>query len=96
MAEEYCWAITHAAGLSSCGLSDSNMLGVLISTGLPCVCVCVRVCLYMYIYIYIYFTTCILSPILPKIRLALDMMRKSVSFCADAICEALCRNFSLF
>jgi len=53
--EEYCWAITQAAGRSCYDRSDSRVCWSLNFNWTPlCVCVCMCMCVYVYIYIYIY------------------------------------------
>lgn len=46
VSEEYCWTITQGVGWSHCSWSGSNMLEVLILTGLPCIYV--HSCLYVH------------------------------------------------
>ena len=62
MEEEYCWAITQAAGLSYCGRSGSGVLESqfqLDSLAYMYVCMCIYIYMYIYIYLYIYIYICV-------------------------------------
>ena len=90
MTEEYCWAITQAAGRSCCGRSGSSVL----EFGFQLDCsectkvynVCVCVCVFVYIYIYV----CVCGPVYECVCVwgagqSEDRIPEGGKFCAPSI-----------